>query len=88
MSIPKTGKYEISTRYTEAIDYAIVQAFLDGQPIGPKFDCFHEGVILADPLTLGTVDLTEGRHVLRFQAVGKNEKSTNYLMGIDHVIVR
>jgi hypothetical protein len=88
LEIPKSGKYEISTRYTEAIDYAIVQAFLDGQPLGPKFDCFHEGVILADPLTLGMVDLTEGRHVLRFQAVGKNVKATDYLMGIDHVIVK
>ena len=88
LEIPRAGSYEISMRYTQAGDYGTVQAFLDGKPIGPAVDNYHEGVILADPLTLTTTDLTEGRHVLRFQAVGKNEKARGYLMGIDHVIVR
>ena len=36
----------------------------------------------------GKADLTVGRHVLRFQAVGHNPESKGFLMGIDHVIVR
>ncbi|HLJ55814.1 MAG TPA: DUF2961 domain-containing protein, partial [Chthonomonadaceae bacterium] len=88
LEIPKAGIYAISTRYTEAADYATVQAFLDGKPVGPAIDCYHDGVILGEPLTLTTGELTAGRHVLRFQAVGKNERSRGYLMGIDHVIVK
>ena len=34
------------------------------------------------------LDLSAGRHVLRFQAVGHNPESKGYLMGIDHVIVK
>ncbi len=88
LEIPRAGSYEFTTRYTQAADYGTVQAFLDGKAIGPPVDNYHDGVILADPVTLGTADLTAGRHVLRFQAVGKNEKATDYLMGIDHVIVK
>jgi hypothetical protein len=88
LEIPRAGSYQIVTRYTQAADYGTIQAFLDGKPIGPAVDNYHDGVALADPITLTTADLTEGRHILRFQAVGKNAKATNYLMGIDHVIVK
>ena len=88
LEIPHSGSYQIITRYTQAADYGTVRALLDGKPIGAPVDNYHDGVILADPITLTTADLTEGRHVLRFQAISKNAKATGYLMGIDHVIVK
>ncbi len=75
-------------KYTKSWDYARVQAMVNGQRLGPAVDTYAETVVPADPLTLGEVRLTAGRHVLRFQAVGNNPQSKGYLMGIDHVIVK
>ncbi|HEY5909629.1 MAG TPA: glycoside hydrolase family 172 protein [Verrucomicrobiae bacterium] len=88
IQIPKASSYEIIAKYTKSWDYANVQAFLDGQKLGPATDTYSAAVVPAEPITLGRVELTSGRHVLRFQAVGHNPESKGYLMGIDHVIVR
>ena len=88
IEIPRAGSYEFVAKYTKSWDYARIQAFLDGQPFGPVVDTYAPTVVSAGPITLGKLDLTAGRHVLRFQAVGHNPESKGYLMGIDHVIVR
>ncbi|MCC6729348.1 MAG: DUF2961 domain-containing protein [Chthonomonadales bacterium] len=88
LDIPRDGDYMLDTRLTASWDYAIVQAFLDGTPVGPRVDAYAPEVRLLDPTPLGTVRLTAGRHILRFQAVAKNPASASYLMGIDHVTVR
>jgi hypothetical protein len=88
IEIPKAGAYEFTVKYTRSWDYASIQAFLDGKPLGPVTDTYSETVVPAEPLTLGKLDLTAGRHILRFQAVGHNPGSKGYLMGIDHVTVR
>ena len=68
-------------------DQSYPQAFLDGKPVGPVVDTYAPTVVPGEPLTLGKLELTAGRHVLRFLAVGHNPESKGYLMGIDHVIV-
>jgi len=88
IEIPRAGSYEIVVKYTKSWDYATVQALLDGKPLGPVTDTYSPTVVSADPLTLGKLNLTAGRHVLRFQAVGHNPESKGYLMGIDHIIVK
>ena len=88
VEIPKARSYEFVVKYTKSWDYARIQAFLDGKNLGPVVDTYAARVVPADPLTLGKVELSAGRHVLRFQAVGKHADSKGYLMGIDHVIVR
>ena len=88
LEIPRAGSYELVVKYTKSWDYACIQAFLDGQPCGPIVDTYAATVVPAEPLTLGKLDLTAGRHLLRFQAVGNDPRSKGYLMGIDHVIVK
>jgi hypothetical protein len=88
IEIPRAGSYEFVTRYTRSWDYASIQAFLDGKPLGPVADTYAVSVAPGEPQSLGKLDLTAGRHILRFQAVGHNPESKGYLMGIDHVIVR
>ncbi|MHB8970107.1 MAG: glycoside hydrolase family 172 protein [Pirellulaceae bacterium] len=88
IEIPRDGSYEFVVKYTKSWDYASIQAFLDEQPLGPVVDTYAPAAVPAEPMTLGKLDLTAGRHVLRFQAVGNNPLSKGYLMGIDHVIVR
>jgi hypothetical protein len=90
LEIPREGDYEIAVRYTTSWDYGIVQASLDGKPMGEPADCYAPDVRLRDLLPLGTAHLTAGEHVLRFQAVDKNKESRGqgYLMGINYVTVR
>ncbi len=88
LEVPRAGSYEFVAKYTKSWDYARIQAFLDAEPLGPEVDTYAPTVVPGDPVTLGRVDLTAGRHVLRFQAVGHNPESKGYLMGIDHVIVK
>jgi len=88
LHIPHTGTYEIVAKYTKSWDYARIQAFLDGKPVGPAVDTYSPTVVQAEPLLLTKTGLTEGRHVLRLQAIGHNPESKGYLMGLDHLVVK
>ena len=88
LQIPAEGDYEIVVRYTTSWDYAIVQASLDGSPLGTPTDCYSARVLLAEPVTLGRLHLTAGQHLVRFQAADKNPESRGYLMGIDYLTAR
>ena len=88
IEIPRSGTREFVVKYTKSWDYARIQAFLDGSPLGAEVDTYAPTVVPDEPTVLGQRDLTAGRHVLRFQAVGHNTASQGYLMGIDHVIVK
>ncbi len=88
LNVPEDGEYDLVVRYTTSWDYAIVQAALDGQDLGGRFDCFTREVRLSQPLTLGRAKLQAGRHVLRFLAADKNAESKGHLMGIDYVALK
>lgn len=88
LEIPRDGSYEIVAKYTKSWDYANIQAFMDGKPIGAVADTFSSEVVPAEPVSLGKLELKAGTHVLRFKAVGHNPESKGYLMGIDHVIIK
>jgi hypothetical protein len=36
-------------------------------------------------VSFGTVELSRGKHRIRFTAVARNAKATNYFMGIDRL---
>lgn len=88
LEIPSAGSYEFVVKYTKSWDYAVCQLSLDGKPLGPATDTYAATVTPADPLSLGRLDLTAGRHILRIQAVGHNPESKGYLIGIDHIILK
>ena len=88
LNIETEGDYDITVRYTTSWDYATVQASLDDKPVGERVDLWTTTVQQTEPLDLGRFHLTAGQHVIRFQAVDKNEQSRGYLMGIDYVLVR
>jgi hypothetical protein len=85
--VKKTGTYKVSAVLTKAIDYGIVQLYLDGKKAGEPIDLFNNGVIRTDPpVPLGTHELTEGKHKLTVEIVGANEKAVKgYMFGIDYL---
>lgn len=84
-SVPKDGRYRLDVYFTTSWDYAIVQVYLDDKKVGDPVDTFTRQVIWKGKTALGPVDLKAGKHVIRFQSVGKNPKSGGYYMGIDCV---
>jgi hypothetical protein len=86
--VPKEGAYEFVVKYTYSWDFAKVQAFLNGEKLGPIVNTYMPTVVAGEPRSLGKRTLPAGRHVLRFQAVDHDLDSRGYLMGIDHVIVK
>jgi hypothetical protein len=85
-------------RLTHAEDYGIWRIFLDGknarQPddymAGQKiqdFDLFSKDLVVKDHY-LGSFALKPGRHILRFECVGRNPLSKGSYFGLDSVRLR
>lgn len=86
--VPVAGGYDLSAVLTQAIDYGIVQLSIDGSPVGPAFDGFNDGVRVADPVSLGTHELSAGSHSLTLTLTGRNASATGYLAGLDRLLLR
>jgi hypothetical protein len=87
LPVEKTGRYKVSAAMTKAIDYGIVQLYLDGKKAGPAVDLYNDGVIPTVPaIPLGVHDLTRGTHKLTVEIVGANPKAVkSYMFGLDYV---
>ncbi len=86
--VEKTGTYRIKTQLTKAVDYGIHQLYLDGKKLGKPIDLFNNGVIPTGALDLGTHRLEKGRHVLKVEIIGANEKAVKaYMFGIDYLLL-
>ena len=78
------GRYNISAQLTKAPDYGILQLFLNGVPVGPRFNGFHADGVITEQVKLGTHALTKGEHILSVKILGAdaNAKPGN-MAGID-----
>jgi len=86
--VEKTSAYRLKTQLTKAIDYGIVQLYLDGKKLGGPIDLFNNGVIPTGALDLGVHKLDKGWHVLKVEIVGANEKAVKkYMFGIDYLLL-
>ena len=54
-----------------------MQLSLDGRPLGAPFDGYAAALGVEPPVSLGTLALSEGKHMLTMTVVGKNEASTD-----------
>jgi len=82
----EAGKFDLKIRLTKAVDYGIVQVWLDGKKLGQPIDLFNDGVIGTPEISMGVQELTQGPHTLTFEIVGANEKAVkSYMVGIDYV---
>jgi putative membrane-bound dehydrogenase-like protein len=83
--IPQEGKYEPQIVLTKARDYAIVQLLLDDVPLGEPIDAYNTpDVITTGLLKFPSRSLTQGKHVLKVQILGKHpDAAPGYMVGID-----
>lgn len=85
----KAGKYELLGEFVLASVYGIVQVSVDGKPVGKPFDAYCPDVDAAgERVSFGTVNLTARSHRIKLQVIGKNDKSTNYLISVKNWLLR
>ncbi len=86
LPVQKAGRYALKAQFTKAVDYGIVQLWLDGKKLGEPMDFFNNGVIPTGEVDLGTLDLSAGEHQLTAEIVGANEQAVkSYMFGLDYV---
>ncbi|MBN1124003.1 MAG: DUF2961 domain-containing protein, partial [Sedimentisphaerales bacterium] len=86
LPVETEGTYELKVQLTKAVDYAIVQLYLDDKKIGGPIDCFEGAVVHTPEMSLGKFPLEKGRHKLTAKILGCNEKAVKgYMFGLDYV---
>ncbi|MBN2138281.1 MAG: DUF2961 domain-containing protein [Sedimentisphaerales bacterium] len=86
--VAKAGTYRLKTQLTKAVDYGIVQLYLNGEKLGDSIDLFNNGVIATGQIDLGVHKLDKGQAVLKAEIVGANEKAVKaYMVGLDYVLL-
>jgi hypothetical protein len=82
----KGGTYRLKMQLTKAVDYGIVQLYLNGKTLGEPIDLFNNGVVPTGVLDMGTHEFDAGRHSLRIEIVGANDKAVKqYMFGLDYL---
>jgi hypothetical protein len=86
--VQKSGRYRLKMQLTKAIDYGIVQLYLDGEKLGGPIDLFNNGVVATGALDMGVHKLDKGEHRLKVEIVGANEKAVkSYMFGLDYILL-
>jgi len=81
----RAGRYRLRVLATAAPDFGVVRVALDGNHRGPAINLYSGRVSPAGSIDLGAIDLTAGRHALRFTSVGKDPASANVWFGVDAI---
>jgi hypothetical protein len=84
-----SGDANIEAAFTMARDYAVIQADLDGEPLGSEVDLFNSpDVVTTGVLTLGKAKATAGKHTLGIKIVRANPSAVPaHMVGIDFIRV-
>ena len=80
--VAKPGDYAVSVATLNYTGRGIMQVRLDGQPLGSPLDMYKDGSPQVQTTALGTVPLTAGPHVARFEITGRNPASQGAYMAI------
>jgi hypothetical protein len=84
------GLKNVVVRLTHAVDYGIVQLYVNGKKAGVARDLYKGGhYALMPEEDLGEFELTAGQNELTVEIVGINEKAEKaYMFGLDYLMVR
>jgi hypothetical protein len=87
-NVDKAGRYRVRARFLMAIDYGISRITINNQTAPEPVDLFNDGIKLSDELDLGITNLSAGENLVMVEVVGKNDKSTNYMFGLDYLLLK
>jgi hypothetical protein len=79
--------YGISAVFVKSPTSGIVQLSIDGRPLGAPYDEYGTALAASPAVPLGTLALAEGKHILTMTVVGKNAASTDWVGGLDLLVL-
>jgi len=86
--VKEDGRYKVFANFTLAIDYGIIQLYINDKKIGEPMDFYHDGVVASGRKELGTFELKKGDNLLKAEIKGKNDKAIpNYMFGLDYLLL-
>ena len=80
------GKYEVTLYATKARDYGKVVYSINGNEVR-EFDGYDPKVVNSGPLSLGEIEIVDGKMRLDVKISGKNDLSIGYMFGLDCIEV-
>ena len=83
LEIPETGEYNIELSMTNAYDYGQYSFYLDGEQIGTAD--FYGNPVAQTNVTLNTMTVTKGEHILKIACTGSNIASAGYYLGLNYL---
>ncbi len=84
--LKEPGKYRITAQLTSAVDYGIIQLYLNGIPVRKKINGFHESGVKPFQVKLGTHVLNEGENILSVKILGSDKRAKpGNMTGIDYL---
>ncbi len=86
LSVNAPGEYKVLLSQMTYSSYGIYQWSLDGRPLGEPVDAYDERPRLQTDVLLGLANLTEGPHRMTATLVGKNERATNFYLGLSGIV--
>ena len=87
LEVDESDTYGLSAALVKGPNFGVVQLFIDGRQIGGTYDLYAPAITVAQPVLLGPLALSEGKHILTMKVVGKNDAATDYLGGIDLLVL-
>ena len=82
--LQETGKFKLTAQLTKAIDYGIIQVFVNGNPAGIQFNGYYPDGVIPVETALGTHVLSEGENILTLKILGADAKAKpGNMAGID-----
>ena len=83
---PEAGPFEIVAAFLHDREMGIVQAALNGDPIGDPVDFYKPDLTAPGPVSLGVHQFREGPNELTFRMTGSNpDAEPNYIFGLDYL---
>jgi hypothetical protein len=87
LPVATAGKYEVLARFVKGPNFGVVQLTLDGNKLGEPHDTYAPKIEPGDPVDLGTLDLTAGKHVLGVTLPSRNPAAPDrgLSFGLDYI---
>jgi hypothetical protein len=86
--VKEAGRYKVFANFTLAVDYGIIQLYINDKRVGEPMDFYHDGVVASGRKELGTFELKKGDNQLKAEIKGKNNKAVpNYMFGLDYLLL-
>jgi hypothetical protein len=82
------GTYDLTGYFTKAKDYGKIQLLSGDTSIGPEINLYGPDVVPTGAIALGKVTLKAGDNPISVKITGKDDRSSNYLVGIDCFVMK